>query len=33
MSVISGCDNVACMKVTYELGPKSMTLMIVPYAE
>ncbi|CAK9860002.1 unnamed protein product [Sphagnum jensenii] len=33
MSVISGCDNVACMKVIYELGPKSMTLMIVPNAE
>ncbi len=33
MSVISGCDNVACMKVIYELGPKSMTLMIVSYAE
>jgi len=31
--VISGCDNVACMKVIYEMGPKSMTLMIVPYAE
>jgi hypothetical protein len=31
--VISGCDNVACMKVIYELGPKSMTLMIVSYAE
>lgn len=31
--MISGCDNVACMKVIYELGPKSMTLMIVPYAE
>lgn len=33
MSVISGCDNVACMKVIYELGPKSMTVMIVPSAE
>lgn len=31
--MISGCDNVACMKVIYELGPKSMTLMIVPNAE
>jgi len=31
--VISGCDNVACMKFIYELGPKSMTLMIVPNAE
>ncbi len=31
--MISGCDNVACMKVIYEMGPKSMTLMIVPYAE
>ncbi len=31
--MISGCDNVACMKVIYELGPKSMTLMIVSYAE
>lgn len=31
--MITGCDNVACMKVIYELGPKSMTLMIVPYAE
>ncbi len=31
--MISGCDNVACMKVIYELGPKSMTVMIVPSAE